>query len=189
MSRSAQRLIEECHAGRLVRFKRRFESSEIHGYVEDVGPEYFLLSLISDRIRFDGFVCFRISDVSDIRPDPYTEFVEAALDKRAELRPAKPAVNLETLTGLLLTAGDAFPLVTIHHEITHPDICHIGKVLQVNRGSVWLLEISPNATWDSEPYRHTLRDITQINFGGDYEDALQRVGGDSAPDVRGLTLK
>ena len=47
----------------LVRFYRRFEDSSVRGYVLDIGPKFFLLALVSDRVWFDGFECFRISDV------------------------------------------------------------------------------------------------------------------------------
>ena len=46
-----------------VRISRRFESSPIRGYVIEVGPTFFLLALVSDRLWFDGFECFRIADL------------------------------------------------------------------------------------------------------------------------------
>ena len=55
---------------RLVRSRRRFEDTKIHGYVRPVGPKFFLLSLVSDRIRFDGFECFRCSDIRKLQPEP-----------------------------------------------------------------------------------------------------------------------
>jgi len=38
------------HSREFIRFSRRFESSKIRGYVLDVGPQFFLLALVSDRI-------------------------------------------------------------------------------------------------------------------------------------------
>ena len=78
----------------------------------DVGPQFFLLALVSDRIRFDGFECFRINDVKKLRPDPYAPFAKAALKKRRERRPKKPRVSLANIEELLLSAGKAFPLIT-----------------------------------------------------------------------------
>ena len=59
---------------RFVRFERRFEDSPVRGYVLDVGPEFFLLALVSDRLWFDGFECFRTIDARNARPDPYARF-------------------------------------------------------------------------------------------------------------------
>ena len=74
----------------------------------------------------------------------------------------------------------AFPLVTIHREKVEPDICEIGRVVQVRDGRVSLLEINPDATWNAEPKQYRLRDITRVDFGGDYEEALGLVGGRAA---------
>jgi hypothetical protein len=174
----SSRLAEAMRLGRFLRFSRRFEKPSIRGYVLDMGPRFFLLSLVSDRIRFDGFECFRVADVKGIRPDPYNAFVESALKRRGERRPKKPRVNVKSIQDLLLSAGRAFPLVTIHREQVDPDVCWIGRVLGVERGRVALLEINPDATWDDNPTEFKLSEITRVNFGGDYENALFLVGGD-----------
>ena len=176
--RHSSRLAEAMRLRRFLRFSRRFEKSSIRGYVLDIGPRFFLLSLVSDRIRFDGFECFRVADVKGIRPDPYNVFVESALKRRGERRPKKPRVNVNSIEDLLLSAGRAFPLVTIHREQVDPDVCWIGRVLGVERGRVSLLEINPDATWDDNPTEFKLSEITRVNFGGDYENALFLVGGD-----------
>jgi hypothetical protein len=61
-----------------------------------------------------------------------------------------------------------------------PDVCWIGRVLGVDRNRVSLLEIGPDAKWDEKPTEFTLSEITRVNFGGEYEDALHLVGGDPA---------
>lgn len=161
---------------RLIRFSRRFEDSAIRGYVLDVGSHFFLLALLSDRIWFDGFECFRINDVRNVKPDPYAAFAEAALKKRHERRPKKPRVSVVSIEELLQSAGQAFPLVTIHREQVDPDVCWIGHVLGVTGGRVSLLEIGPDATWEDTPHEYRLNEITRVNFGGDYENALDLVG-------------
>src|SRR5438876_3193376 len=125
-------------ARRLIRFSRRFEDPIVCGYVLDVGPRFFLLALVSDRIWFDGFECFRTSDVRDVRPDPYARFAEAVLKRRRERFPRRPPVSLATIETLLLSASRVFPLVTIHREGVDPDVCWIGRVVGIERGRVSL---------------------------------------------------
>ncbi len=163
---------------RLIRFSRRFEVSSVHGYVLDIGPRFFLLALVSDRIWFDGFECFRLNDVSNVSPDPYATFTEAALRRRAERIPRKPRVSVASIEELLLSANRVFPLVTVHREQKNPEVCSIGRVIGVDRGRVSLLEINPDATWEKKPADYRLSEITRVNFGGDYEDALAIVGGE-----------
>ena len=162
----------------LLRFTRPFEAGTVNGYVMDIGPRWFMLALVSDGIRFDGFQCFRLSDVRGLQvPNPFAAFVEVALKKRGERPPRKPRVSVASIEDLLLSANRSFPLVTIHREQIDPDGCEIGRVLQVKDGRVSLLEISPDAIWDVEANDFRLRDITRVDFGGDYEEALQLVGG------------
>jgi hypothetical protein len=162
----------------LVRFSRRFDESTSHGYVLDIGPRFFLLSFVDQRIRFDGFACVRVNDISDLTPDPYATFAEAALKKRGERRPKKPRVSVASIEELLLSAGRAFPLVVIERERVDPDVCEIGRILGVERHRVSLLEICPDATWEEAPTQYKLSEITRVCFGGDYENALHLVGGD-----------
>lgn len=178
MSRSSK-LAEALSERRLIRFSRRFEDWRIRGYVLDIGPKFFLIALVSDRLWFDGFECFRIRDVSELMPDPYAAFAEAALKKRGERIPKKPKVSVSKIEELLVSAGRAFPLVTIHRELNDPDVCHIGWVEGVNRGRLSLLGIAPSARWDERPTEYRVSEITRVNFGGDYENALHLVGGDS----------
>jgi hypothetical protein len=69
-------------------------------------------------------------------------------------------------------------LITIHLEETKPDVCYIGRIIDLNSEQLTLLEIDPDAEWDYKPEVFSLREITQVNFGGGYEDALYLVGGE-----------
>lgn len=172
------RLKELMRDRRLVRFNRRFEEHVVHGYVLDVGQKFFLLALVSDRLWFDGFECFRIADIRKLRPDPYERFTEQALKKRGEKMSKKPRISLKNIQELLRTAGRAFPLVTIHREEIDPDVCWVGRILQVTHNTLRIREIGPDAVWDSNSEEYHSKDITQVNFGGDYEDALYLVAGE-----------
>ena len=177
-TKRAVELLDAMHSREFIRFSRRFESFKLRGYVLDVGPQFFLLALVSDRIWFDGFECFRINDVKNLRPDPDAPFAQAALKKRGERRPKKPLVSVANIEELLLSASKAFPLVTIHREQVEPEVCWIGRVQGVNRGRVSLLEIGANAIWEDKPEEYRIKEITRVNFGGDYENALHLVGGE-----------
>ncbi len=168
----------------LVRFNRRFEDDDITGYVVSIGPKFFLLLLVSDRFWFDGFECFRISDTSGIAPHENVNFVEEVLRKRRLRRPRAPKVDMQSIDAILLSAAKAFPMVTIHRETVDLDVCNIGQVVRVGGGRVSLIEIGADAAWEDTPTEYKLREITRVNFAGDYENALYLVGG-SAPRLIG----
>jgi hypothetical protein len=82
----------------LVRFERPLERGTVNGYVLDIGPQYFLLALISDGIRPNGFQCVRLRDIRKLSvPNKYARFVEAALKKRGIKCPKKPRVSVGSL--------------------------------------------------------------------------------------------
>ncbi len=175
---SRSRLSAAMHDHRLIRFSRPLEKSKTHGYVVALGPQFFLLALLSDLIWFDGFECFRIRDVRNVRPDPYEKFVASALKKRGERLPKKQRLMVDSIKVILASATRDFLLITIHREGVAPGVCRIGRVVGINGGRVWLQEINPDATWDTTPLPYPLAEITRIAFGGDYENALHLVGGD-----------
>src|ERR1700728_4224069 len=178
--RRSSKLATALHDKLLVKFTRPFEGDSFNGYVLDIGPRFFLMAIVGERVRFDGFSCIRLSDVRELQaPHGYAAFAEAALRKRGERIPKKPRISVASPEELLRSAGRAFALVTLHREHVNPDVRQIGRVVGVAKGRVKLLQIGPDAAWDEEPKVYRLSEITRVDFGGDYENALQLVGGPS----------
>ena len=179
MSNARRAKLEEAFSNSLiVKFYSPYEPGSVYGYVLDMGPEFFLLALIDDHIRFNGFQCYRVSDVRKLKtPAPAAEFMTNALRLRRESIDEKPDIDLSNITALLLSASQLFPLITIHREKMNPDTCKIGKLIEVNDSHLNFLEIDPDAIWAIKPTTVRLRDITRIDFGGEYEEALHLVGG------------
>jgi hypothetical protein len=171
----------------LVRFTRPFEGGTFCGYVLDVGPRFFLLLIVGDDgVRFNGFSCLRLTDVRKLNvPHKYANFLLAAQKKLKEKAPRKPPVAVGNVESLLISANRKFPLVTIHRETVDPEICHIGRVVGVKGNYVLLLEIGPDATWDKKPTSYRLAEITRVDFGGQYEEALHLVGGSPNMPAKG----
>jgi len=163
-SKTSSQLRRFMRRRQFVRFTRRFEKGFTRGYVVDVGPKFFILALLTDQIRFDGFSCFRVADVRNLKADPYAAFAEAALKKLEQRAPKKPRAVVASIEELLLSANKSFPLVTIHREKKHPDACWIGKVKEISGGRVFLLEIGPDAKWDDRPTSYRLNEIIKSNL-------------------------
>ena len=107
---------------------------------------------MDETIRFNGSVCVRMQDVRRLEvPAPNAAFIKAALHARGEKIPKRPRLGLANLKELLLTAGRAFPVITVHREKIAPDVCHIGRVIACDEKNLSLLEIGPDADWDDMP--------------------------------------
>lgn len=161
----------------LMRFHRRFEDGWVRGYVVGLGPEFLMLCEVSDHLRFNGFGCYRLADVKNLQPSPYPEFVETALERLGEVQPETPAVALNSIDDILTTAGNLFPVITVHAEVGAPEVCYIGAIVSLEGGVVWMRDIGPDAAWDPQTSARRLDDLTRIDFGGAYETALALVGG------------
>ena len=136
MAKARSKLARAHREKLLVAFTRPFEQGSILGYVVDIGPKFFLMTMIApDEFRFNGFSCLRLADVRNLSvPHKYSAFVETALKKLRERLPKKPHVVLGSLSELLLSASEHFPLVTIHRERVNPEVCYIGRVDSISRG-------------------------------------------------------
>ena len=172
----------------IVRITRKVESGAADGYVVDTSERWLLLLLIGDGITYEGFQAFRLQDVASIAvPSPRAAFYEAVLRKRRPRRPLAPKLNLSSTQELVLSAGKRFPLITISREKADPHACHIGQVISASPASVSLLEVSPDATWDENYTTYRLAQITRVDFGGPYEDALALIAMTANPSVNGIS--
>jgi hypothetical protein len=111
-------------------------------------------------------------------PSPVRRFVEAALRKRGERRPRNPRVSVASVEDLLRSANRLFHVAATHREGADPGSCRIDRVHHVDHRRVTLLGITPDATWEEKPGDVRLAEITRVDFGGDFEDALYAVGGE-----------
>lgn len=167
-----------------------FEAGVEIGYVIDVGAELLLLLRISEEIRFNGFAVLRVRDITEVdAPYEHADFVEAALRRREECASSAPEVDLDSFEAVLRTAGKLFPVVTVHRDEVEPESCEIGKVVRVSSESVSLLEIGPDADWARQPTQYAVSEITKLEFGGGYEEALVLVGGEppAAPHLKSVS--
>lgn len=175
--RPFKRQLLEAHASRtLVRLERSVGQGHVNGYVCAVSTRLVLLQVVSSEIHYDGFAIYRLSDLTRVHsPAPHHEFIETALKLRKLRKGRAPRLDITSLKTVLATVHPAFPLVTMHREADDPDVAHIGLVTQVTARSVDLLEITPDAHWETKLDRYALSEITRVDLGGAYEEALHLV--------------
>jgi hypothetical protein len=174
---TVRRQLDDARIARmLVRLERRVEAGYVSGYVCDVSAQLVLLQVVSDEIHYDGFAIYRLNDITRVySPAPHREFVELALKLRKLRKPRVPRLDITSIKTVLASVHPAFPLVTVHREVDDPDVCHIGFVTEVTARSVDLLEITPDAHWDTKLDRYALKEISRVDLGGAYEEALHLV--------------
>ncbi len=164
----------------LMRFSNRFEAGHAQGYVVAVGSRLVLFAIVDEGARLNGFETHVIGNLRRVKPAPHAGFMEEALSRRGE-RLTIPAIDLSDFASVIRSAALIFSLVTVHQQRIAPEACWIGKVSEVGPNAVFILEIDPDAVWESEPTRYRLDTLTQVDFGGAYEAALALVAEAPAP--------
>ena len=182
MVKRTTQLLKAMRQKQVVRFHTKWEYLWIHGVVLDIGPEFFVLASLNDGVEPDGYSCYHKKYIEDLEIDPHGDFVRAVLEKRKMKIAESVHVSLRNRSEMMLSAGKAFPLVSIHREEVRSHVCHIGKVIHCNKSLVFLQEIAPGAIWNETIASYPLAEITRVNFGGGYEDALHLAGG-TAPKL------
>ncbi|ADZ92073.1 hypothetical protein [Marinomonas mediterranea] len=159
------------------------------GFVIDANEEMVLLQLVDDGVHLNGYQILFLEDISDfVHPAPFNDFQKRVLELRDE-EIEDPDVDLDDLAVLLVDISEEFGLVTLHREEVEPDSCEIGRVVRADAVSFELEEIGSDARWFDETFEYDLYDITRIEFGSSYEEALVLANDDMGEDAYELAEK
>ena len=164
------------YLNQVVDFKRpKIDDEALRGFVLDYSESLTLLNVLDTNFHLDGFTVIRNSDITEYRTyDNEDYFLNRAIHLKAIKPSRKPKVDLTSWATLLLTTQRAFPLLAVHREAISNKVCYIGKIVSITQKTFTLYDIDPRAEWD-RPYRRSLADLTRVDFGGGYEDALWQV--------------
>ena len=81
-------------------------------------------------------------------------------------------VDSRDIFSVLKSVGNKFKVISVHHEAKNPDTCVVGRIRLLTDKTVVLDWISPVGVWDGSTVTLDIADITRIDFGGGYEEAL-----------------
>ena len=171
-------LVSLKEAGDVVQIERRIRDADVsRGVVVGVGPDWVLVQAVDWDTILNGYSAVRIDDVLDITvvDDGGPESFPVRALRYFKQTPRFPeGVDLSTLQNLLSSAANVFHLVTIHTEWIDAAVCNIGQPTGSISDRLTLREITPQAIWEvsDQPRSWDLKAITQVEFGGRYEEAL-----------------
>ena len=176
LSRQLDHLVRETVLVALLRGE--FDSSPQYGFLVGSNSELIALHCVSDRYDLDGYRIFLRRDLTSVEP----RFARRKLISKAlELKQLKPAVlpwlDLTSMRNLIASIEDHESLVVIHRERLSPNECEIGRVRIDSDQTYSLFWITTEAEWELDNRVFRYSDITQLEFGGEYERTLAMVGG------------
>lgn len=162
----------------LVKFGRKpIDDSDLYGFVLACGETLTLLHILqTSSYTLNGYSVIRNDDVSRYavydRPDYY--FDSRVLRLKCIQPVPQPEISVASLSDLLTSIDKLYPLITIHREEINNDVCNIGRLAGLTPKTFTLFEIDGSAEWD-RLHRYRFADVTRVDFGGGYEEALAMV--------------
>jgi hypothetical protein len=143
------------------------------GFVVDFSDDLILFHVLAtDTFRLNGYAVNRTEDVKDYRGFNNGKFWQNRAAVHFKLAPVRPAgILLDSVPQLLTAISKRYPLITIHPEKIKPDVCYIGSLLSMTEATFKIDDLNCNAEWSS-PRRLKFSDVTRVDFGGGYEQAL-----------------
>jgi hypothetical protein len=141
-----------------------------------------LHSYDSGLFALHGFTIVRRDVIRSSRFIPSSDMM-FRIYKAKRLKPAAPkGVDFSNWRSLVESSSREFPLITIYRERIRRGKCLIGVPIKTNSQALWLYTVSPEAEWD-DVVRIPYRDITRLDFGGEYERWLYRFSGPPKPPL------
>ena len=137
--------------------------------------------LQTSTYTLNGYSVIRNEDVSLYavydRPNYY--FDSKVLKLKGIHPEPQPNISIASLPDLLTSIDRLYPLTTIHREAID-DGCFMGRLAGMTPKTFTLYEIDDCAEWIG-PHRVRFKDITRVDFGGGFEEALALV---ARPDMK-----
>ncbi len=180
------RLARALDTHQLVGVRRWIAGADrVDGFVTGIGAAWVALAKLDDRVRPDGWSLLRLRDIKSVSIDPDPDCFEIRALRARNLWPPTPiGVALNDVAALVRSAARAEPVITVFVEDDRPRICWIGSVMSLGEQTLRLLEIDTQGEWRRKPRAIDLEDITRIEIGGGYEEALRLVAGPPPAVIR-----
>ena len=155
----------------LIGVTRGFDGRTWRGFVAGLDGDWVLMHVLSGpTMRLNGYVALRVADLTEIEDDE--TFAPLALRLAGERPRPQLDLLLLDLPGLLSSATPLFPLLAIFREKTPTGGCYIGKIADLGRKKFALRVVNRGGEWVDEPYKFRYKDVTRIDLGDGYLDAL-----------------
>ncbi|MGC4046537.1 MAG: hypothetical protein QM758_22315 [Armatimonas sp.] len=155
----------------LVSVTREFDGRSWRGFIVGLEEEWVLMHMLSGAtMKLNGYTALRVSDISKIVEDQ--SFATTALRMMGERPRPQHDLLLLDLPGLLSSASPVFPLMAIFREKLPNGGCYIGKVREMKPKKVEITAVNRGGEWMEAPYKFRYKDITRLDLGDGYLDAL-----------------
>lgn len=156
-------------------YREPIDDQSLKGFLLARSSHLALIHLLNTAlVEMNGFTVVRNKDIRRIKRLNASSFMARALRLKGITPAPLASISVDDWPALLVSANNLFPIVTIHQEAIDNEVCYIGKMILMTDQSYSLKEIDPKARW-IRSRRYLFKNLTKVEFGGGYEDALFRL--------------
>ncbi|MDF9715685.1 hypothetical protein INN71_09725 [Nocardioides sp. ChNu-153] len=174
-SKIRRRLESSLTDGRIATVVRDdFELTMTDGFVVTLTDDWVVLHELADGVHLDDLVMLRLSDVSRVwfrDDDPYHHRAINGLGSTVATFECPPEAGLIDMLNAAAFKADIF---AIRMETLRDEPLAIGRLVKLGKKRLTLHFVGRDGVWAPETERWRHRDITRIEVGGRYLDALNR---------------
>lgn len=154
----------------------KFDASPWYGFVVGSSHDLVVFHRVSDAYALDGYVVFRKVDIT-AQADDFSKrpLVEDALHLKRQAPQDPGPLDLSSVRALMESAQRLFPALVIHRERIDAGECEVGTVRMASEDSYVLRRLTSAADWENDDRPFSFRDVTLVQFGGEYEETLALV--------------
>lgn len=174
MSASWSSILKRHHGSHLFEVRSAIKGAgRTMGFIVGFSDDLIILNVLDiDTFRLNGYTAIRTEDLKDYRDFNKDKFWQNRAARLLKLSPVRPAgISLTSIPELLASIAKRYSLITIHPERTKPGVCYIGPLLAITDLTFTIDDLDCNAEWTG-PRRLKFSEVTRVDFGGGYEEAL-----------------
>lgn len=179
-------VLSKCNVGTYVDIERSSfgEDSVLSGFVVDVSDKLAIIQYVSDAFRADGYCIVRNDNITacNLFDDPNCFKLRALRLTGVRFKKLR-GIDISDWTTAIKSAGAVYPLLVVHREAVDNTTCLVGRLVDTTSQTITLQTITSTAVWEHKT-RLLSGQITRLDFGGGYEEALWKVASEngSAPE-------
>ena len=176
------RIASEMTDGVLVQAKRdkKVGGGSVVGFIVSSSNHWLVLHRVDPDVWIlDGYVALPLKDLRGVwRYKKYSDYPLRVLRHFGIDKPISPeGLDPATAQSIIGSAMNLFGVLGIQEERTDPECAWYGLPLHFGDNKIRLLNINSIGVWEDGFTSHRISDITWIEFGTRYAEALAAIGG------------
>lgn len=169
-------LAEALSAHRVARVWRDLDDSAFtDGFVIELTSDWVVMHVLNDGVYLDSLLMMRVRDISTVI-DGHHGYIDRALRGLGQSVAEFACPEDATVRDLVVASADLHPLSAFALGDEGEEQLMVGRLVKAGKNRVWHHFLRPDGTWAADVDRWRYEQISSIQIGGRYLEALAQFG-------------